>query len=345
MKHMKHHLKAMLVFGVLANCPLDAETRLWTDATGKHKVEAEIESVDRTNVVLKTPSGRLITLPLDKLGEVDRAFVESRADSKPKPSVAPAGAPANTPGDMKINATGSLTVGFKMSSDGTSKTYTGLRVFMTALGGIAADALAVGPVTAASCTVDGKLLKMNNRVQGAGFNVVKRSQSKFFGHPENGIKVSIAFGEVPAETKIVGPLKGSLNVLTGGTEKEVMISNLLDRPTGTLADPILKAAGLTVKFTRTKLDDQIDVGISMKDDEANAFAGLAFAGLELVGADGGKVEAGGRRSRVNATFECSKSATKTVLKGAALRLRFREGVKVEEIPFDIPEVTILPWFR
>jgi hypothetical protein len=49
--------------------------RTWTDTTGKFSVEAEFAALDGNNVKLKRKDGSVLSVPLDKLSNQDRAFV------------------------------------------------------------------------------------------------------------------------------------------------------------------------------------------------------------------------------------------------------------------------------
>lgn len=65
-----------------------AQMRTWTDATGKHKVEAKFEKMDGAVVVLLKENGRNARLPLEKLSETDRDFVKTllaKKDAAEKP--------------------------------------------------------------------------------------------------------------------------------------------------------------------------------------------------------------------------------------------------------------------
>jgi hypothetical protein len=57
--------------------PTEAITRIWTDSTGKFRVEAELIAVAGGKVQLKkSDDGAVIAVPLDKLSEEDRRFLE-----------------------------------------------------------------------------------------------------------------------------------------------------------------------------------------------------------------------------------------------------------------------------
>ena len=57
----------------------ESSLRTWTDSTGEHRTEAEFVGLSGTDVKLKTPDGRLLTLSLDKLSQADQDYVQMRS--------------------------------------------------------------------------------------------------------------------------------------------------------------------------------------------------------------------------------------------------------------------------
>jgi energy-coupling factor transporter transmembrane protein EcfT len=53
-------------------------TRMWTDLTGKHTVEAEFQYTINGVVTLKTKDGRTIKVPLEKISEDDQKWIKER---------------------------------------------------------------------------------------------------------------------------------------------------------------------------------------------------------------------------------------------------------------------------
>jgi len=53
--------------------------RVWSDATGQFRIEAELVSVDGAVVVLRTPQGRTLRVPLAKLSDADRTFLKTQS--------------------------------------------------------------------------------------------------------------------------------------------------------------------------------------------------------------------------------------------------------------------------
>jgi len=61
-----------------------AETRTWSDASGKYRIEAELVYAGDGNVRLKKTDGRVVTVPLSKLSDADRRFVRDWLAEKRK---------------------------------------------------------------------------------------------------------------------------------------------------------------------------------------------------------------------------------------------------------------------
>jgi hypothetical protein len=49
--------------------------RVWTDITGKHKIEVRFLSLTAGNVTLKTGTGQ-IAVPVDELSKADRDYLD-----------------------------------------------------------------------------------------------------------------------------------------------------------------------------------------------------------------------------------------------------------------------------
>jgi len=56
----------------------EAKKRRWTDNTGTFHVEAVLMSFDDSSVTLKKRDGSHVTVPLERLSEVDRKYVEEQ---------------------------------------------------------------------------------------------------------------------------------------------------------------------------------------------------------------------------------------------------------------------------
>lgn len=63
-----------------------ADTRTWTDSTGRFSVEASLEEVRDDEVILKRADGTLITVPRARLGAADRRYLSAlSAPARDKP--------------------------------------------------------------------------------------------------------------------------------------------------------------------------------------------------------------------------------------------------------------------
>ncbi len=69
---------AFLILAVLSSAEFSL-ARTWTDATGKHTIEAEFVSLESGTVTLKKADDEKITLPLEKLSSADQEFAKSAA--------------------------------------------------------------------------------------------------------------------------------------------------------------------------------------------------------------------------------------------------------------------------
>ena len=53
-----------------------AETRTWTDSTGKFKIEADFLEIAEGQVKLQRPDGKRVSLPLAKLSKDDQTYLK-----------------------------------------------------------------------------------------------------------------------------------------------------------------------------------------------------------------------------------------------------------------------------
>jgi hypothetical protein len=70
---MNVHATTIVILSVLSmTCPFDVAAREWTDATGKHRVEAELIDFTEGVVRLRKADGQVIEMPLEKLSPADQ---------------------------------------------------------------------------------------------------------------------------------------------------------------------------------------------------------------------------------------------------------------------------------
>ena len=285
-------------------------------------------------MTLKAADGRVITLPLDKLSPEDQDL--ARKLSTASEPVVPPTKPDADESNVEATAKGTLKQWVTIRDDKEITSYS-LDIEVDLIGGDAAEAYSVGPVTAEPVVVDGKKMAMEDMPGAGGFEAIDRSETGFFAeHPENGVRAEISYGKVPEKTSDVGPIKGSVKVLVGGTERIVSLTNLATRPTSDIEDAILSAAGFAAKFTRQDIGGgHLDVGVEMSGESAKA-----FVGMKLVGADGEEIPASSGSFSSEDMIGHSKSAERKDLEGASLKLEFREGLRELEIPFEFASVKV-----
>ena len=73
----------LVVALMVASC-LCAEQRTWTDSTGKHKKKGEFVKLDGQTVVLKSPKGKRVKIPLKKLSKADQKLIKQLVAKKSK---------------------------------------------------------------------------------------------------------------------------------------------------------------------------------------------------------------------------------------------------------------------
>jgi hypothetical protein len=78
-------LVRLTLFALILWTSETAAAREWVDNTGKYRVEADFVDLQGDTVRLKLATGRIISLPLSRLSEADRQFVDEQT-TRPKPS-------------------------------------------------------------------------------------------------------------------------------------------------------------------------------------------------------------------------------------------------------------------
>jgi hypothetical protein len=61
---------------------LCAQARVWTDASGQYTLEADLVTANDRTVVLKRPDHEMVAIPIEKLSEADREFLQSDEATK-----------------------------------------------------------------------------------------------------------------------------------------------------------------------------------------------------------------------------------------------------------------------
>ena len=76
---MNRQVLMLLSCGLLIVAASPSWARKWADKTGKYSVQAELVEVRGANVILKKSDGAVISVPVARLSEADRAFVKRAA--------------------------------------------------------------------------------------------------------------------------------------------------------------------------------------------------------------------------------------------------------------------------
>ncbi len=74
---MLRTISSALLLTIILVTPVAALAREWSDSTGKYKTEAELVAFNDEKVVLKREGKDLLSLPLEKLSDEDRKYLES----------------------------------------------------------------------------------------------------------------------------------------------------------------------------------------------------------------------------------------------------------------------------
>lgn len=88
---MTYYLAAFLIL-LLAVSPASAQTRTWRDNTGEYTIDARLVDVVDGNVRLEKSDGSLIVVPLERLSDADRRYLQSLS-TKPRQTERPAPKP------------------------------------------------------------------------------------------------------------------------------------------------------------------------------------------------------------------------------------------------------------
>lgn len=321
MKLSNKYLSTLVWLGVGSSALVVAEARIWTDVSGKHKIEAEFVSLEAGKITLKKANGQTTTFPLANLSPADRAFAESLA------------------GDV-VTAPRNYEASGKTFLSYSSRGYYKLEVAIDLVGGVAADAFAVGPSVVDPVMIGGAELKRDKLLRPDSLRHIDRTgQSRMRGdHPEDGVRIWLPFGKLPEGTQKIEMIKGAAKVWTGGEADSVLIGDLLTRPDGPIEDPALKEAGLEVTFKREAVGAEQNITVSCKRRGVSGFAGIEIAdaeGRRLPGSEELK-----KRDLIHLGIYESKAwgmvqRKASELEGKTLRIHFRVGAKEVELPFEV----------
>src|SRR5689334_15088240 len=69
---------ALLAFAVVCAIPSPVGARVWTDSTGRYKIDANLVAFNDKTVILQRPDHELGQIPIEKLSQADRAFLKTK---------------------------------------------------------------------------------------------------------------------------------------------------------------------------------------------------------------------------------------------------------------------------
>ena len=313
----------MIAAGCLLCAIPVADARTWKDVTGKFSVEADFVSLDGDQVTLRNAEGKEATLPLAKLRPEDREYAKQK-HAKSKSSA----------GASSVEAKATLSRVTSVVEDVEKESHQ-LRVEIDILGGQAADAYAIGKPEIKPITLGGQQIAARDLGFGDDFDLIERGKDSFFAeHPEGGVRVDALFPDVPGSTQNTGKIEGSVKVLAGGKAKKVELGDIGNYPKGPIQNPALEAAGLGVDFDRAS-KGEFEVTLKFKVESK------AFAGMQLVGADGKPVENLSTGTMAFGDVVSRSISTHGKLgTGAKLVIHLREGGEEVELPFVLDGVEI-----
>ncbi|HEX5035396.1 MAG TPA: SHD1 domain-containing protein, partial [bacterium] len=99
---------------------LRAETRTWTDSSGKYKIEADFEKIEDGQVYLQRTDGKKLSLPLAKLSKDDQSYLRDlmkRRRAGQSEQANPFGGDAQLPPGLPPEARSALATARRMAAD------------------------------------------------------------------------------------------------------------------------------------------------------------------------------------------------------------------------------------
>lgn len=248
-----------------------------------------------------------------------------------------AAAPAFAEGGKALPTTAEGRLSYGIVTKGGKKVPSfSVRVHVNIRGEEARKAYAIGQVNASAIVVNGKTLTPKEpNLQVNGFTQINRD-SPFGLHPSDGVGFELLYGGIAKNDKLIDAVKGTVEVLVGGTEKAVTVGNLLRRKHGPIESSVLDAAKLKVGFER-RIEGDGRFWICIKMDIRNNFA---FAGVQLIGNDGKPIKGMPGYQWNNDTLKCQYWVSEKELETAKLKILVREGWEKKVLPFKVRNVNV-----
>lgn len=318
-----------LVLGVAAvlilAAPAWAAVRTWSSANGKFSVQAELLDVAGGKARLQKTNGKVITVPVVKLSSADRRFLKGQNSQAPDAT--------KSADSSKLPAGLAVTVKAQWESPPPP-----LIVNITMLGESAAKATSYGRLKLTKATTaDGLDMK---RIEGIGpgsdpvkgFVKIDRKDRFFAKHPKNGVLVPLKFERPKGLVKKTGRIEGSLQLITGGQQKAVVVPNLAAHLKKTIENASLKAAGFGLKLSK---QNEKELAIEVKGKREN------MIDMVLVDKNGKPIKTmGGTFQMGNGPINHSFMAQAGLPPDVGLRVTVVTGAKTVEVPFSVSGLDI-----
>lgn len=337
LKHMKCCCLLVVLSLCLVNQSLLGQERTWTDSTGKFRIDATIVRVEDQKVVLKKTDGKEVTVALERLSGSDREFVRQWQETQMQPSKAEAaGDPEATDwqADVKSTATAKRDRGFDYDFD-SNDPWPEIVIQVDVLGKAAANAISYGKLNIESFQDgDSNDLKLAEDRFGpditSGMERVSRRGNEFFSfHPKDGVRIELKLIDKPNDVDRIATLRGQIDVLTGGTVKNITLPDVASHATGDLEFDLFTDLDITCEFTR----EDGEIKLSFRGDLEN-LASINFIdkkGKTLEGFDWSE-GGGGDMWQYNYSFD--------KLPNADLVMEFRIDPVTVTLPFEVKNIRV-----
>ena len=333
---MSRILAGVLVMLTVGLATAQAATRTWTDISAKRSIEAELVELIAGKVRLQKSDGKTIVLPLDRLSEADRKYVEARNRGSEPAADAPKKTPAEWLAGLKVQARVQWDDVIQIADDGRAAPR-GLVVVLELTGPAAAQASAVGNVTLKTATDSrGEPLPVNDSASPMddvrrAMLPVDRSDNLFSRHPHDGLRIPLAFVHPPAVGDRLKAVAGTVMLRTAGRRQEVVEERVAGQNGKTVQDVLLKEAGLEVRF-RTQPKGSLVVDVRGKMDR--------LAGIRLTDGSGRSVEAASSRTADDKQGQYQFDCPGLLPASAQLRIDLHLDAEHLEVPFALGDLPV-----
>jgi hypothetical protein len=309
--------------------------RVWTDSAGKFLVNAAFDSVSGDRVVLKNTEGKSVTLPLSGLCAADQAMIRQLSGDDAG-LVNEALATVAVANDVRVTVTGKLSEYISSSSEGGEFLKESLDLHVTLTGETAAQAYAMDVIKLDRVAMGSTFLYGQSRQMNCA-PIRRKFKIGYETHPKDGIVLKYKYSDVPQDIRSVGPVKGSVIVMTGGEQKTLELDVAQLKNNELIIDLILSDAGITGEIIRSTQENGTEtLGVELKSASAGSIQEMSIIddrGKEL---SASQIQEGSRTTLKQTIFGIPQKK----LKGAKMIIRFNTIGKEMRIPFHVDEVVL-----